>query len=130
MTHAYRPLPALAATDFWLLSHHEKYQHLPGSQGLVAIGLAAAMLTELLLEDRIGFGKRGPAIAVTEFPPRDTLTNQILDQPHGEERRRVPGVAIGWWIGRGGSPSCAGRVDAGGARFLPCGGGCGRAAGR
>ncbi|WP_432824744.1 GOLPH3/VPS74 family protein [Dactylosporangium sp. CA-092794] len=89
MTHAYRPPPALAATDFWLLSHHDRSGRLLAPYRVVAIGLAAALLAELLLEERIGFDEHHRVVPVTEFPPRDALTHQVLDQLHGEERLPV-----------------------------------------
>jgi len=88
MTHAYRPPSALAATDFWRLSHHERSGQPLAPQRIVAIGLAAALLAELLLEDRIGF-HHDNVVPVTEFPPRDALTHQVLDQLNGEARLPV-----------------------------------------
>src|SRR4051812_26204752 len=89
MTHAYRPAAALAATDFWMLSHHERSGQLLVPGRVVAIGLAAALLAELLAEDRIGFDRQQMVVPVTEFPPRDAVAHQVLDQLHGEDRLPV-----------------------------------------
>src|SRR4051794_3300488 len=89
MTHAYRPPPALAATDFWMLSHHERSGQLLVPERVVAIGLAAALLAELVAEDRIGFDQQQMVVPVTEFPPRDAVAHQVLDQLHGEDRLPV-----------------------------------------
>ncbi|WP_426503038.1 GPP34 family phosphoprotein [Dactylosporangium sp. McL0621] len=89
MTHAYRPPAALAATDFWMLSHHERSGQLLVPGRVVAIGLAAALLAELVAEDRIGFDRQHMVVPVTEFPPRDAVAHQVLDQLHGEDRLPV-----------------------------------------
>jgi hypothetical protein len=89
MTHAYRPAAALAATDFWMLSHHERTGQLLIPGRVVAIGLAAALLAELVAEDRIGFDQQHMVVPVTAFPPRDAVAHQVLDQLHGEDRLPV-----------------------------------------
>jgi len=89
MTHAYRAPAALAATDYWMLGHHERTGQLLIPGRVVAIGLAAALLVELLAEDRIGFDQEHRVVPVSEFPPRDAVTHQILDQLHGEDRLPV-----------------------------------------
>ncbi|GAA4243158.1 GOLPH3/VPS74 family protein [Dactylosporangium darangshiense] len=84
MTHAYRPPPALAATDFWMLSHNEHTGQPLAPHRVVAIGLAAALLAELLLEERIGI-HHDNVVPITAYPPRDALTHQVLDRLTGEE---------------------------------------------
>jgi len=85
MTHAYRPPAALAATDFWMLAHHERSGQVLVPERVVAVGLAAALLAELLVEDRIGF-ERQMVAPTSAYPPRDAVAHQILDQIHGEDR--------------------------------------------
>jgi hypothetical protein len=89
MTHAYRPPAALAATDFWMLSRHERTGQLLIPGRVVGIGLAAALLAELVAEDRIGFDRQRRVMPVTTFPPRDAVAHQVLDQLHGEDRLPV-----------------------------------------
>ncbi|GLL07247.1 hypothetical protein GCM10017581_089990 [Dactylosporangium matsuzakiense] len=89
MTHAYRPPAALAATDFWMLAHDERSGQLLVPQRVAAIGLAAALLAELLFEDRIGFDQQHTVVPVSTFPPRDAVAHQVLDQLHGEDRLPV-----------------------------------------
>ncbi|MEV6929658.1 GPP34 family phosphoprotein [Dactylosporangium sp. NPDC051485] len=89
MTHAYRPPAALAATDFWMLAHHERSGQLLVPGRVVAVGLAAALLAELLVEDRIGFDQQHMVVPVSEYPPRDAVAHQVLDQLHGEDRLPV-----------------------------------------
>nr|BFE61573.1 hypothetical protein GCM10020063_060990 [Dactylosporangium thailandense] len=90
MTHAYRSPAALAATDYWMLSHHERSGHLLIPRRVVAIGLAAALLAELLAEDLIGFDQEYRVVPVSVFPPRDAVAHHVLDQLYGEDRLPVP----------------------------------------
>lgn len=69
----------MLADDFYRLSHHDVTGKPRLHQRAIDLGLAAALLGELLHEQRIVFHE-GTVVVADRTPPADSLAHTILDQ--------------------------------------------------
>ncbi len=75
------------ADDLYLMAHHEVTGKPLLQPRAVGLGLAGALLAELVLAGRIRVGPGGVAVAGAA-PSGDALADSVLALVHGEEQRR------------------------------------------
>ncbi|WP_027344330.1 GPP34 family phosphoprotein [Hamadaea tsunoensis] len=90
LAYAARPTTCPAhriADEFWLLAHDSAGRPLPSTRTL-ELGLAAAVLAELLVEQRIDL-TAGPVVPVGGRRPEETVARSAYDLIDGEPRHPV-----------------------------------------
>ncbi|MEV6349037.1 GPP34 family phosphoprotein [Actinoplanes sp. NPDC051851] len=75
----------MLADQYYLIAHEDRTGRSRLHPRATGLGLAAALLTELVLEGRIGVSD-GDLFIVDQRPPRDALSHDILDLLSGQSR--------------------------------------------
>ncbi len=78
--------PLLLADDFFLTAHHDVTGKPRTAGRAIGLGLAGALLAELMLAGRITT-EAGLVVVTSRQPPQDALAHTVLDQLSGERQR-------------------------------------------
>jgi Golgi phosphoprotein 3 (GPP34) len=96
------------ADDLYLMAHHEVSGKPFLQPRAVGLGLAGALLAELLLVGRIRIGPGGVAVA-DAAAPEDELTGSVLRRVAGERERHAPQTWL-LFLARSAAGDVAGRL--------------------
>jgi hypothetical protein len=97
------------ADDLYLMAHHDVSGRPYLQPRATGLGLAAALLAELVLARRIGIGPQG-VVAASRKPPQDELAARVLDQVARERERRPAGEWLAF-LGTTAAADVAGRLE-------------------
>jgi Golgi phosphoprotein 3 (GPP34) len=97
------------ADDLYLMAHHDVSGRPFLQPRATGLGLAGALLAELVLARRIDIGPQG-VVAASRKPPQDKLAARVLDQVARERERRPAGEWLAF-LGTTAAADVAGRLE-------------------
>jgi hypothetical protein len=101
--------PRLLADDFYLIAHDDVTGRPRQPGRTVGLGLAGALLAELVLAGRVTVHDE-LVVVVNRQPPADALTHTVLDQLAGERQRQTVRTWLAF-LGQQTAERVAGRLE-------------------